>query len=256
MTTNGLPLKAMLIIDNCVLSLLGDFCASRAIGIAKTQIIPHMIDRLRDQLSILRSFTPDGTIHSSIAVSDELDGYAGKIAIELKQNHTDCRRLVAEIKNEINSVAIRDEDIAIIRGLPAFPVKLFSNNLLGDNDISLAVLALQLSVSNGRVFVLTNDQQLLWFMSWLSARPEARGIWGDPRLVGGIHSLVYLENVHRHCTISTKEMMQILQFAMRAHYSRETLVDTNKGNNILNSLLTIETNLIESVKIKTSRGDA
>ena len=123
MTTNGLPLEASLIIDNCVLSFLCNYCHARATGSARNQIISHMINGLCDQLRILRSFTPDGMIHNSIAVSDELDGYAGDLAVKLDQSHVDCRRLVAEIKNEINSVAISDKDIAIIRGLPAFPKK-------------------------------------------------------------------------------------------------------------------------------------
>lgn len=256
MITNGLPLSASLIIDNCVLSLLCDYCADRATGIGRNQMFPHMIEWLSGQLSNLRSFTPDGMIHSSIAVSDELGGYTGKLSEELNQSHTDCQRFVDAIKDEINSVAVSDEDIAIIRGLPAFPVKYFSKNQLGDADISLAVLALKLAAGSDRVFILTNDQQLLRFMSWLKTKREARENWGDPRQVEGIHSLTYLENIHRHCTISTEEMEQILQYAFKAHYSKEILVATNKGSYILNSLLAVQSSLIESVKIKVSGGDA
>jgi hypothetical protein len=100
------------------------------------------------------------------------------------------------------------------------------------------------------VYVLTNDQDLLSFISWLRSRPEARGRWPNVGVMQGLQSLTYLELIHRDCKIQTEQMEDLLNFYMVDHYNRAELAGTTKGNSILLQLLEARNSLTQSVRIK------
>ncbi|MBC8446637.1 MAG: hypothetical protein H8D78_02710 [Chloroflexi bacterium] len=121
---------------------------------------------------------------------------------------------------------------------------------MSDNDLSLVVLGLHLIGHGDPVYILTNDQDLLYFITWLRSRTEARQQWGNLVAMQGLQSLTYLELIHRDCKIQTKQMEDLINFYMVEHFNRRELAGTNKGNSILMQLIDTRDSLTESVRIK------
>lgn len=256
MCVPGLSMHAFLIVDNCVLSMLCDYCAHRATGMPRARLIQHMREWATAQFNILKQFTPDGHIHCTDCVANEFNGYAGSLSHEHRIGFNDCKLLVRHVCGLLRCTSVGTDCATVLRGLPAFPHKLFGPNRLGDNDISLVELALQLATNGSPVYVLTNDQDLLTFVSWIRTKREVRELWGDPSLVQGLQSLTYLELVHRECSIETETMVDLLNFVMLDHSRRKELAGTQKGDSIVRQIGEINKNLVQSVIIKTRQGEA
>ena len=142
--------------------------------------------------------------------------------------------------------------VLFLRQLPKANKRLVSRNGLSDNDLSLIVLGLELIEQQHVVYVLSNDQDLLSFTTWVSKQTSARERWGNLEDLQALHGLTYLELVHRNCSISTSDMKDLIQYAMLAHYGRKELSGSQKGESIMRQLTEVYDSLSKSIEIKLS----
>ena len=226
------------------------YCNECALKLPTTRRMPSLKQWLSQQLEVMRGFTPDGQIHCTDCVADEFR--PAPVLAELPQNvqRSEYLSLKKHVCSLLFQVGVDASDITFLRQLPTAPRRLVGPSGLSNNDLSLVVLGIQLTAHANRVYLLTNDQDLLSFVSWLRAKPEVRARWGNMRLLQGLHGLAYLETIHRGCDITTDLMGSLIQFAIAEHYSRAELVGTQKGTSILHQLLQVNACLMQSVAIK------
>lgn len=251
MASTTVPLHAHLVVDNCVLVMLHEYyCDRNSRRCPLPQLIRAIEQWMTDQLGLLRGLAPDGQLHSTDRVADEFLPGAGRLAQVRGIGPSECRRLAGRVRALLHCSSVGTNDISVLRGLPAAPQKLVGPRGLSDADLSLVVAALQLTAQGNPVYVLTNDQDLLSFISWLRPNREARQRWADIGELQGLHGLTYLDLVHRSCRISTDQMQDLVLFCLAEHYSRTDIAGTNKGNSILFQLLGAQKGLTESALIK------
>jgi hypothetical protein len=152
----------------------------------------------------------------------------------------------------LHQTSIDVQDIQFLRDLPNAPRKLVGPQGLSDDDFSLVALSAMLAGNGVAVYLLTNDQDVLSFTTWVRANTTARAKWQNIGQVQGLHGLTYLESVHRDCKIATSDMQAILNFAIVEHYRRSDLAGTIKGTSIMQQLTVINNNLLQSAQIKLS----
>ncbi len=257
MSTSRIPLQAHLVVDNCVLVMFNEyFCECQATRLGAARLIPALTQWMADKLGILKQFTPDGLVHCTKCVADEFNPGAGRLSQVRGIGRPECRTLTNRVCSNLHQTSVDTRESAFLRGLPAAPRKLVGPGGLSDNDLSLVVLGLHLTEHNGPVYVLTNDQDLLSFITWLRPKPEVRQRWGNARLLQGLQSLTYLELIHRDCRIQTEQMEGLINFYMIEHYNRKDLAGTVKGNSIFLQLINVRNSLTESVRIKLATGGA
>ncbi len=257
MPTSRIPLQAHLVVDNCVLVMLNEyFCERQAMRLGPARLIPSLTQWMTDQLDILKQFTPDGLVHCTDCVAGEFHPGAGRLSRVRGIGRPECRALANSVCSNLRQTGVGMHEVAFLRGLPAAPRKLVGAGGLSDNDLSLVILGLQLTAHNCPVYVLTNDQDLLSFITWLRSKPEVRNQWGNARLLQGLQSLTYLELIHRDCGIQTEQMEGLINFYMIEHYNRKDLAGTVKGNSIFLQLINVHNSLTESVRIKLATGGA
>jgi hypothetical protein len=255
MSASRIPLQAHLVVDNCVLVMFNEyFCERRATRLGAMRLIPALTQWMADQLDILKQFTPDGLVHCTDCVADEFHPGAGRLSRVRGIGRPECRALTNRVRSNLHQTRVGTHDVAFLRGLPAAPRKLVGPSGLSDNDLSLVVLGLHLTARNSPVYVLTNDQDLLSFITWLRPKPEVRQRWGNARLLQGLQSLTYLELIHRDCRIQTDQMEDLINFYMIEHYNRKELAGTIKGRSIFQQLLEVHNSLTKSVRIKLTTG--
>jgi hypothetical protein len=220
------------------------FCDRLARRLSSAQRIPTLKQWLTEQINLLNQFTPDGCIHCTDCVVDEykpgpiLDRLPNKV----KYNETvGLRQHVGAL---LDKGASSIEEVRALTNLPHIPKR-----RPGDNDLTLVVLGLQLSVYGEPVYVITNDQDLLSFITWIRTKKEAGP---NPGLLQGFMGVTYLDLIHRDCRIQTERMRDILKFAMTSHYNRKELAGSRKGESIMQQLLQANDSLIKSVEIKTA----
>jgi hypothetical protein len=253
MTGQGIPLRAFLILDNCFLSMLTDyFCARLAKDFPPHEVIDRLGNWLDEQLDILRQFSPAG-LFCSRCVAQEYNPHAGKLGETHGICFQDCKPLQNRVQAALKCYDVRQEDILTLRELPNADRKLVGPQGLSNNDFSLIALALDLSRLDMPVYILSNDQDLLDFSTWMRIQRLVREQWPNAMQVMGLRSLTYLESVHRDCSISTEDMEKLTRFAMIEHYKRAELAGTQKGKNIMRTLIKINTSLIESARIKAAQ---
>jgi hypothetical protein len=244
----GISLEAYLIIDNNVLSLLSQYFCDRAASKYPTaQRLDVFKTWIEEQLAIIRQFTPDARLHSTVCVANEF-APAGAFFAQLKPLELNGAK--GHVRSLLHQAATAPAQVTIIRGLPGIPKKLVGAGGVSDNDLSLAIRALDLVVAGQPVYILTNDQGLLDLITWLRTTPSIRSQCPQANLMQGLHSLTYFENVHRNCKIQTSHMRDLLHYALTLHYGRQDLAGTQKGESILYQLLQINENLMQSIEIK------
>jgi len=165
-----------------------------------------------------------------------------------------CKALQQHVHGLLSCVMVEEKNAIMLRNLPQAPRKLVGPDGLSAEDFSLVLLALDLTENGSPVYVLTNDQDLLSFISWMRARREVRNLWGGSLLLQGLLSLTYLEFLHRDCSVQTDQMKDLIKFALIEHYTREDLISTRKGKHITQKLLEINDSLIASIEIKLAGG--
>jgi hypothetical protein len=255
MSTSGVSLQAYLVVDNCVLVMLQEYCCERHMRrLPAAKLIPTICQWIADQLDTLKQFTPDNRVHCTDCVAGEFNPRAGRLSQLHGVGHREYTTLTNHVCSLLHQTTVDPRNVAHLRNLPAAPRKLVGPTGLSDRDLSLVVLALQLTAHGEPVYVLTNDQDLLSFITWLRPKPEVRNQWRDVRLLQGLQSLTYLELIHRDCRIHTEQMKDLLLFALSEHYAREDMAGTEKGRYIFRQLLEINTSMIQSIRIKLVGG--
>ena len=257
MSASGPSLQAFLVVDNSLLVMLCEyFCERLPARLSGVRLIQEIQIRIAEQLNILKQFAQDGCIYCTDLVVAEFKPHAGRLSSKRGIGPAICRTLEHHVHGLLNCVPISPQDAGLLRSLPQAPRRLVGPNGLSDGDFSLVVLALQLAANAGPVYVLTNDEDLLSFITWIRPRPEARTLWGDPFLIEGLQSLHYLELIHRDCRITTDAMADLLRFATIEHYARTELAGTSKGSWIMQQLLEIQDAMRQSMTEKLARGAA
>ena len=70
---SGISLQAHLVVDNCVLVMLHEYCCERyAKRLPAGRLIPTITQWITDQLDILKQFTPDGLVHCTDCVVNSI----------------------------------------------------------------------------------------------------------------------------------------------------------------------------------------
>jgi len=232
------------------------FCERLSVRFSGARLVEEIKVKITDQLNILKQFAQEGYIHCTDSVAAEFKPHAGRLFSKSGITHSLCRTLERHVCGLLNCATISPKDINTLRSLPTAPRKLVGPDGLSDCDFSLVVLALQLAVNGNPVYILTNDEDLLSFVTWVRPRPEARTLWGNPFLIEGLQSLHYLELIHRDCRITTDDMADLLKFATIEHYARTELAGTRKGTWIMQQLLEIQDAMLQSMNEKRARGEA
>lgn len=251
MSGSGISLQAYLVVDNSMLVMLHEYCCDRrAKGLPSTKVISTICEWIECQLDTLKQFTPDGLLHCTGCVANEFKPQAGRLSQVRGIGHREYRSVQNRVCCRLDQSNVDSHDVTFLRGLPAAPSKLVGPNGLSDPDLSLVALGLQLTMHGSPVYVLTNDDDLLSFISWARTKREVRSQWEGVRLLQGLQSLTYFELVHRDCRIQTEQMQDLISFSMVEHYNRSDLAGTRKGTSILFQLLEVHASLTESVQIK------
>lgn len=256
MTGGHYPLEARLVIDNSFLVMLTEFfCENRAKSLAPADVIPTLQDCICSQIDILKLIALDGCIYCSGRVAAEYQPWNGPRLSSMRHIPFDVKKQLAiQVRSQLKRMAIESIDIEILRHQPDAPRRLIGSGGLSDEDLSLVMVGIDLTESSQAVYVLSNDQDLLKYITWLRRKPEVRELWPSIRLLHGLHSLTYLELVHRSCHIKSETIRELFTFVLREHYFREPLFGTTKGISILDQLLEIQNNLFRSVAIKAQVG--
>jgi hypothetical protein len=244
-----------IILDNCVLSMLTDFCCANNAALTPRQLLDESQHWLTDQLAILQSFAVDHRLHTTDLVSaeyrPEFGGLGGKgLAPTL------IRNMAASICSLLNTLAVDREVYSAPRSLPFIDRRLADPRTgLSDPDLSLVRLALDLTAHGHPVVLLTNDQNLLQFTSWVRTQTVLRTPPINPLLLEGWNCLAYLELIHRKCLISSEQMKQMIWFAIKDTFKRVTennnaALNPSKGMRIIDQINLVDKIFEQSVEIK------
>jgi len=109
---------------------------------------------------------------------------------------------------------------------------------------------LELTKTGSPVFILSNDQSLLDFITWVRIQKQHIQAPIVPNLIQGWRCLTYLELVHRSCNIPSDLMKELIEYELIAHYNRTEIAGSHKGNIIFQQLMQVHENFNQSVVIK------
>lgn len=254
MPNSSPSLEAILVVDNSLLVMLCEYyCERWAAKLGAAKLVPELATWISGLLGILKKFTPDDHLHCTDCVASEFRPQAGRLSAVRGIQHSNCEALANHVLSHLCCASTEPRAVAALRNLPNAPKRLVGPGGLSDNDLSLVALALRLAVNGGLVYLLSNDQDLLDFSSWVRTNREASSM-GNPVLVQGLLGLTYIELVHRDCSIQTDEMTNLLKFAMIEHYGRKELAGTHKGSSIMRQLTELTEAMLASVQQKQARG--
>ncbi|HBY94184.1 MAG: hypothetical protein M5U01_09210 [Ardenticatenaceae bacterium] len=255
-TMRNISLEACLVLDNNFIVMLNEyFCEHHARMVAPDQLIAAIADWITNQFTVLKQFAADGHLHCTECVAKEFLPQAGRLRDYLNSRqlqHRDCRVLQNHVHGHLCLAHIDPEETETLKNLPHAPRRLINSTGLSHEDFSLIVRALQLAQDGVRVYILTDDHDLLSFVSWLKSAKPPDFCELLPYIEGwsGLH---YLDLIHRSCRISTEQMTSFLKFAMMEHYKRTNLVGTTKGEFIFSNLLDLHGLITKSAQIKVSQ---
>lgn len=255
MPVTGYPLDAYLVIDNnALVSLCEYFCETNK-HLPFEEMVRSVCQEVTGVLDKLRGYAVGNKLFTTGCVQQEFKPECGAIADYPGYAPKHCESLKAHIHREIEILDINMSFIARLRSMGSAPSR-FGAGLcrLSDQDLSLVVLALGLAGKfNRRVYILTDEEDLRSFVSWMRARPEVKAICANPLQVEAIHSLTYLDNVHRCCAFTTLFIFQLLAFQLMRHLRRTMLQGTTKGEMITQTFQEMSDAVRASGKIKLVR---
>lgn len=249
-------LRAYLIVDNCFLVMLTDcFCTRFAARYNQSRLVTEAEQWIDHILEILQRFALDGNLHCPNGVANEYIPHTGQMANLRGIQRNDLNHLQAHVRANLYQVPVDIPDAQSLRTLPTAPRQLIGAGGLSDNDLSLVKLGLEMTRNNSPVYILSNDQGLLDFLSWIKAQNKHFQPPTNPRLLEGWRCMTYLSMVHRSCNITTELMQELIDFSLSDHYSRSELAGTAKGKSIYSQLLQVNRSFSQSIAIKLQSGD-
>jgi len=250
--------KTYLVIDNCVLSMLTDcFCDGHK-RLSGIQLLHETQQSILDLLNIMKSFAVDGSLHTTQVVSLEYQPQNGILG-----NHILDRRhiktMAMQVRRQFELLGTSPNSIQYLRELPKAPRHLIHpTDGLSDADMSLIHLGLHLTQNGNKVFLLSNDQDLLQFSSWIRIQKCLRNPPMNPVNLEGMLCLAYLDLLHRNCDISTKQMSQFINYLIRDTGNRmaereKVSLNPKKGAQILDQIAAINQVFAKSIEDKLNK---
>ena len=247
--------KAYLVIDNCVLSMLTDcYCDSRS-DLSGAHLLRETQQWLLEQLNILISFTNDNLLHTTQSVSLEYlpqNGILGTRRVDTQG----IRGLVNQVRGRFELLEAGSDTVRYLRELPNAPKRLINPTTgLSEADLSLVHLGLHLTRHGSKVVILSNDQDLLQFASWVRTQISLRKNPINPLQMDGLSCLVYLDLIHRSCEITSDQMSQFIAYMIketgrRMAENNAMALHPQKGARILEQIAQIQQAFSKSVQIK------
>lgn len=251
-----------LIVDNSVLSMLTDCYCTSNVGIPAAQLLNQAHQWLSDQLANLRATAIKNVLHTSDLVSAEYKpekGYLGSRGLPANQ----IAAMANGVRGQIRVLTVDNNAVQTLRSLPGVN-KRFANPKegLSDCDLSLVQLGLHLTQQNQPVVILSNDQDLLDFVSWIRTQKSLRIDPVNPLLLESETGLGYMELIHRGCQISSTQMNQMINFTINTTVSRMqqvadgTQLNPQKAMKIIQKATTINGLFAQAVEIKAQNRSA
>lgn len=261
MPVKELTEKSHLVMDNCVLSMMTEWYSQENRGLSSVNLLENTHKWLHEQLDLFQSFTVDGILHTSTSVSAEYKPWHE--SCELRKRGTEIPKIQGMAKSICDRFNRHDIGAPLtksLRELPNVNPKLAGK--LSDPDLSLVNVGLNLSCSGQKVYILTNDQDLLQYVSWARTQPSLKTDQVTPKLIEGLSGITFMDLVHRGCQISSDQMMKMISYVIKDTNERMLRDDPmalskEKGTKIITNATTMmSTTLLESIKLKLERKGA
>lgn len=247
--------KTYLVIDNCVLSMLTDcYCDGRR-DLSGSPLLRETQQWMLEQLRILSTFTVENLLHTTQSVSMEYqpqNGVLGTRRVALQHINV----LANQIRGQFGIIGVTPDKIQYLRVLPNAPKRLINQaSGLSDADLSLIHLGLYLTQHRHKVIILSNDQDLLQFSTWVRTQKTLQKDSIEPLLVEGMSCLAYLDLIHRSCQISTDQMSQFITYMIkdtgrRMAENNPMALNPQKGMRILEQIAAIHEAFSQSAQVK------
>lgn len=250
--------KTHLVVDNSVLSMMTEWYCRENRGVAGSVLLNQTHQWLHEQIELFQSYTVDGVLHTSMAVSAEYKPWHESST--LRQRGIEIPKIQAMAKNicrKFKTHEVVSSHTNHLRGLPAVNSKLVGK--LTDQDLSLVHVGLSLSSSGKQVYILTNDQDLLSYISWARTQKSLKNESTSPNLLEGLSGITFMDLVHRGCKISSEQMMKMLGYVItdtneRMQRNDPMALSKEKGTKILTDATTMmSAGLVESIKLKLEK---
>ncbi len=231
MMDTGFPLDAFLIIDNnAIVGLSEFFCDAHKRSPFPDMIQASCID-VTNAFAALRRFALGGKVFTTKCVCDEFKPERNPIITEFRDYDVrHCEKFKTHVKSEIEAVDINMKAIEKLRSMEKAPSK-FGEGLsrLSDEDLSLVILALGIiNKTTSRVYVLTDEEDLRSFISWMKPRPETKKVCANSHLLEGLHSMIYIDSAHRKCAFTTIQVYEMFVHHQQQQLKRMALAGTTK----------------------------
>lgn len=244
------------IVDNSVLSMLTDCYCTNNVGVPAPQLLTQVQQWLSDQLANLRATAIENELHTTDLVSAEYKperGYLGTRGLPAHQ----ITPMTNHIRGQLRVSTMENKSIQALRSLPGANKRLINpKEGLSDCDLSLIQLGIHLTQQNQPVVILSNDQDLLDFVSWVRTQKSLRVGSINPLLLEGETGLGYMELIHRSCKIPSAQMGQMINFTINTTVSRMqqladgTQLNPQKAMKIIQRATTINSLFTQAIEIK------
>ena len=261
MPDSGFPLDAYVVIDNnAIVGLCEFFCDKHKKSPFPDMIQASCID-VTNAFTALRRFALGGKVFTTKCICDEFKPEHNPIITEHRDyDRLHCENFKTHVKSEIEAVDINMKAIEKLRCMGSAPRK-FGERLsrLTDEDLSLVILALGIiNEKKSRVYVLTDEEDLRSFISWMKPRPDAKSICADVRLLEGLHSMIYIDSAHRECAFTTVQVYEMFVHHQQQQLKRMALAGTTKLEMVEITYEEIKQAIRESgqIKIRNMEGAA
>ena len=252
MPGSGYPLEAYLIIDNNVIVALCEFYCDMHKHLPFPDMVNAVCQEISNVITALRRFALGENIFTTKCVQAEfkpeygvISGYNG-----FDQNH--CNGLKSHVGGEIEALDVNMGAISKLRSMEHAPSR-FGDGLsrISNEDLSLVILALGIANKfDERVYILTDEEDLRSFVSWMRCRPEAKQICAHPYQVEGLHSMSYINSAHLQCSFSTEFIYRLFGYLSLNQLNRTMLRGTKKGELITTTYRKVYEEISASTAIK------
>jgi hypothetical protein len=254
--------KTYLIMDNCVLSMMTEWYCQEKRGLSCTALLEQTHAWLHGQIELFQSFTVDGLLHTSTSVSAEYIPWHE--SCELRKRGVETPKIQAmagSVRSRFNLHEVDALKTKTLRTLPGVNLNLVKK--LTHQDLSLVHVGLSLSCSGHQVYILSNDQDLLQYISWARTQKSLKTDTLTPQLIEGLSGITFMDLVHRGCFISSEQMMKMVAYTIndtneRMQRNDPMALNKDKGTKILVSATQmLSTTLLKSIELKLAKkGDA
>ncbi len=260
MPVTSIEQPTYLILDNCVLVMLTDLYCTENSAVPARKLLDDVQAWLLEQLALLRNFAIENTLHSTALVSEEylphtgILGQRGLLPPQLNALAQVIRRQFTVFDGDIG-------EIRALRNLPKSDKYLVGKDGLSDQDLSLVHYGLNLTQFGQPVLIISNDQDLLLFISWVRTQTCLRSNTCTPQLLEGLTCLTYFDLIHRGCSISSDQMTSMINYmiidtVMRMNRGDELALNPAKGQKIISQITRLNQEFTKSVAIKAHQQGA